>query len=339
MTRILSSLLLLTTLSPATSFQPTTVWRSASSKPHHHPSSLQMTDVTVFGGTGFLGSRVCKLLVSRGASSVTSISKSGSVPKWCKDEEWTSKVQWKSVDLLSSGNEAAIDEACGSPTAVVSCVGVVGTDFDLLKRGNGDSNVNAFASAKRGGKLKRAVYVSVGAEVDACKENWLPEFFKGYFQGKIMGENAAIDSVGDYAKNVCLVKPTFIYGGSEFGLLPPRVNFQYGSAVEELLFLPPFKFLADITPGLIKVALRPPVCVDSVAAACAKAALDESGDLPTTLDGTEQINKYAKQPDSTGLTDALAWTREKLGEFYNWAKVEVPKALDSIQSKLDEAKK
>jgi hypothetical protein len=86
---------------------------------------------------------------------------------------------------------------------------------------------------------------------------------------------------------------------------------------------------------LIKVALRPPVCVYSVAAACAKAALDESGDLPT-VDGTEQINKYSGQPDSTGLTDALAWTKEKLGEFYDWAKVEVPKAVGVIQSKLDE---
>jgi nucleoside-diphosphate-sugar epimerase len=294
-----------------------------------------MADVTVFGGTGFVGSRVCKILIDKGAS-VTSVSKSGSVPKWCKNEEWTNKVQWKNADLLS-GNKASIDEACGSPTAVVSCVGVVGTDPDELKRGNGDSNAAAFASAKRGGKLERAVYVSVSSEVDACKENWLPEFFKSYFEGKIIAEKAAIDSVGD-AKRVCFVKPTFIYGGSDFGLLPPRVNFEYGSGVEELLFLPPFKILADITPGLIKVALRPPVCVDSVAAACAKAALDESGDLPT-VDGTEQINKYSGQPDSTGLTDALTWTKEKLGEFYDWAKVEVPKAVDAIQSKLDEAKK
>jgi nucleoside-diphosphate-sugar epimerase len=294
------------------------------------------TDVTVFGGTGFVGSRVVKSLVEKGAS-VTSVSKSGSIPKWCKEEEWTKSVQWKSADLLS-GNEAGLDEACGSPVAVVSCVGVVGTDPDVLKRGNGDANVAAFASAKRGGKLERAVYVSVSSEVDACKDNWLPDFFKSYFEGKIIAERAAVDSVGD-AKNVCLVKPTFIYGGPDFGLLPPRVNFEYGSGVEELLFLPPFKILADITPGLIKVALRPPVCVDSVAAACAKAALNEVGaDLPT-LDGTKEINAYSGQPKSTGLTDALEWSKEKLVEFYEWAKVEVPKAVDAIQTKIDEAKK
>lgn len=293
--------------------------------------------VTVFGGTGFAGSRVCKLLVEKGAS-VTSVSKSGTAPKWCAGEEWTSKVEWKSADLLS-GDEASLDGAVGSPDAVVSCVGVVGTDPDALLRGNGDANVAAFASAKRGGKLQRAAYISVGSEVDACKENWLPEFFKSYFEGKIVAEKAALDALDGDSSKLCLVKPTFIYGGTEFGLLPPRVNYEYGSGVEELLMLPPFRFLADVTPGLIKVALRPPVCVDSVAAACAKAAADESGSALPVLDGTDDINAYSGQPKSTGLTDALEWSKGKAIEFYDWAKVEVPKAIDAVQSKIDETKK
>ena len=127
-------------------------------------------------------------------------------------------------------------------------------------------------------------------------------------------------------------------GGTGFGLLPPRVNYEYGSGVEELLMLPPFKILADVTPGLIKVALRPPVCVDSVAGACAKAALDDSGaDLPV-LDGTDDINEYSGQPKSTGLTDALEWSKEQAIKFYDWAKVEVPKAVDSVQKVIDESK-
>ena len=90
-------------------------------------SPVASLSVTVFGGTGFAGSRVCKLLVGEGAS-VTSISKSGSVPKWCADEEWAKKVEWKSADLLSS-QDAALDSAVGNPDAVVSCVGVVGTYY------------------------------------------------------------------------------------------------------------------------------------------------------------------------------------------------------------------
>lgn len=237
-----------------------------------------------------------------------------------------------------SADAASLDAAVGSPDAVVSCVGVVGTDPATLLKGNGDANVAAFDSAKRGGKLQRAAYVSVGSEVDACKENWLPEFFKSYFEGKIVAEKAAIAAVGDATK-VCVVKPTFIYGGTAFGLLPPRVNTEYGAGVEELLLLPPFKILADVTPGLIKVALRPPVCVDAVAGACVRAVLDASGaDLPV-LDGTDAINEYSGQPRSTGLTDALEWSKEQAVRFYGWAKVEVPKALDTVQSKIDESKK
>lgn len=294
-------------------------------------------DVTVFGGSGFVGSRVCKLLVDGGAS-VTSISKSGSVPKWCEGEAWTNDVTWKSADLLTS-DASSLDGVVGKPAAAVSCVGVVGADMDVLKKGNGDANIAAFESAARGGNLQSVAFVSVSSEVDACKENWLPEFFNGYFEGKILAEQAALDAVGGDAAKVCLVKPTFIYGGDSFGLLPPRVNYEYGSGVEELLMLPPFKILADVTPGLIKVALRPPVSVDSVAAACAKAALDESGASLPVLDGTVEISSYTDFPDSTGLTDALEWSKVQLGKAYDWAKVEVPKAVDVIKTKVDEAQK
>ena len=81
------------------------------------------------------------------------------------------------------------------------------------------------------------------------------------------------------------------------------------------------------------------MCVDSVAAACAKAALDDSNaDLPT-LDGTEAINAYTDYPKATGLTEALKWSKGKLSDFYDWAKVEVPKAIETVQQKIDETKK
>ena len=127
--------------------------------------------VTVFGGSGFCGSRVCKILVDKGAT-VSSISKAGAPPKWFKDEEWTKQVEWKSADLLSSSDEA-LDAVVGTPDAVVSCVGAIGTDPSILLKGNGDANKAAFASAVRGGKLQRVAYISVASEVDACKENWV----------------------------------------------------------------------------------------------------------------------------------------------------------------------
>jgi hypothetical protein len=72
----------------------------------------------------------------------------------------------------------------GTPDVIVSCVGVVGTDAEKLVQGNGATNVAAFASAKQGGKLACSVLVSVTSEVASCKDNWLPDFFGGYFEGK-----------------------------------------------------------------------------------------------------------------------------------------------------------
>ena len=128
--------------------------------------------VTVVGGTGFVGSRVCQILAAQGAS-VRSISKSGTVPKWCRDEEWTSTVTWLAVDLLDA-TPSAIDEAMGDNVdAVVSCVGVIGTDPEILKKGNGDVNVAAFESAKRRG-AKRAAFISVS---NRSLHTWLARHF------------------------------------------------------------------------------------------------------------------------------------------------------------------
>jgi len=44
--------------------------------------------VTVLGGTGFVGSRVCKLLAHQeGIETVISLSKSGTTPAWLAKEE------------------------------------------------------------------------------------------------------------------------------------------------------------------------------------------------------------------------------------------------------------
>ena len=76
----------------------------------------------------------------------------------------------------------------------------------------------------------------------------------------------------------------------------------------------------------------------SVAAACARAAADESGSALPVLDGTDRINEYSGQPKATGLTDALEWGRVQAVNFYDWARVEVPKFIDSVQSKIEETK-
>jgi len=283
--------------------------------------------VTVLGGSGFVGSRVVKILSEKGCA-VTSVSKSGKAPAWAKGEAWAKGVEWTALDLAKA-DDAALDAALGSAagSALVSCVGVVGTDAAALRDGNGLANVRAFEAGKRVG-IERAVFVGVASEVAECKDG-LPEFFGGYFEGKEQAESAATDAAGAS----CMVRPTFIYGGDSFGLTPPRVNADYGSGVEQLLSLPPIKIVADALPsglikagpveklpvGLVKVALRPPVSVEAVAGACAAAAMGEASGV---LDGTAAINKAAGAPPATGLQEALVWSGEKLGAaggaFVKW---------------------
>lgn len=274
-------------------------------------SSVRMDEkagqaVTILGGSGFVGSRVCKLLVEQGAQ-VVSVSKSGKVPADCAGEPWAASVDWRAGDLTRGSREDLL-ASLGSPDAVVSCVGSIGFDVQGLLLGNGVANVEAARAAKNAG-AKKFVYVSVASEVEDSR-NWLPAFFKGYFDGKAQAEAAIAEEFGE--SGFTFVKPTFIYGGDSFGLFPPRVNTGYGSGVEELLSSDLIQKVADALPGLIKVALRPPVSVDAVASACSAAVL---GNAVGVIDGTAAINAAAGQPAATGLTDLIAGIKEKISEL------------------------
>ena len=126
--------------------------------------------------------------------------------------------------------------------------------------------------------------------------------------------------MGGDATKFCVIKPTFIYGGEVFALKPPRVTAAYGSGVEEVLSLAPIQALADAAPGLIKVALRPPVSVEAVATACASAALGELAEGDATrravgvLDGTVAIKAAAGELTPTRLADGLNRGLDGLGD-------------------------
>lgn len=291
--------------------------------------------VTVLGGSGYVGSRVCRMLVEKGAS-VTSLSKSGTPPSSAAasdddDSSWNDRVTWKAVDLVTASDDQ-LDSLMGQPDAVISCVGAVGNDPEALLRSNGLANVRAFESAKRAasgaGGVRAVAYVSVSSEVAACQDNWLPEFFGSYFEGKGMAEAAAKDVCDD----VTVVRPTFIYGGDAFGLFPPRVNTAYGSFIDQLLSFGLFKLLADVAPGLIKVALRPPVAVESVAGACVDGVFNNNKSGVKILDTAAEINEASGQPEATGVQDAIDWTVKAAGEVAAWIQ-EKAKEMETANEK------
>lgn len=133
-------------------------------------SAASALKVTVLGGTGFVGSRVCQALATSSrqqAVEVVSVSRTGEVPEWCKGEDWTKQVSWVKNEF-TRGSREKLQEAIGSPDAVVSCVGAIGVDQQGLLLGNGVANAEAAAAAKVVG-AQRMAYVSVGSEVVASK--------------------------------------------------------------------------------------------------------------------------------------------------------------------------
>ena len=78
----------------------------------HSCSALK---VAVLGGSGFVGSRVCKTLVDSGAN-VISVSASGVAPAWAAGEPWAKSVEWKKNELTRGAREVLV-ESLGSPDA------------------------------------------------------------------------------------------------------------------------------------------------------------------------------------------------------------------------------
>ena len=234
--------------------------------------------VVVFGGSGFVGSRVVRALADLGAS-VTSISKSGRVPEGAASA--------MAIDAEDADARTRMTEATRGADVVVSCVGVIGTDDGKMRRGNGDYNVAIIESAKAAG-VKRFVYVSVASIVpDVVGKTPL---MKGYFEGKTAAEACLRENFDE--KDYLIVKPSFIYGGDVFSLTPPRVTKTYGDILAKVLGSGPVKALGKRAPGPIALTLAEPVSVEDVAGACAAGAMAKNAS--SVVDGTDDIKALAK---------------------------------------------
>lgn len=230
--------------------------------------------VTVVGGDGFIGSRVCRELVARGAT-VTSISRRGKPPAGAGD--WAKSVRWLAADVL----EKDVSKLAAGSEAVVSCLGVILSGDD--ERGNGEANARVAAAATKVG-AKRFAYVSVHPLVEDLGA------FEDYMAGKKRAEEA-IRGAG-FGQAV-IVRPTLVYGGDAFALKPPRVPDFWGKFVEATLSTDVARAAADAMPiAPLKVALLPPVDVDTTARALALVALGYAPDAKDVV-GRDEIKAVA----------------------------------------------
>ncbi|XP_016717789.1 uncharacterized protein At1g32220, chloroplastic isoform X2 [Gossypium hirsutum] len=133
--------------------------------------------IVVLGGSGFVGSAICKAAVSKGIE-VISLSRSGR-PTY--SGSWVDQVNWVPGDVFY----ANWDEVLVGATAVVSTLGGFGSE-EQMKRINGEANVVAVNAAKDFG-IPKFILISV-------HDYNLPSFLlsSGYFTGKRKAESEVL---------------------------------------------------------------------------------------------------------------------------------------------------
>ena len=252
--------------------------------------------ILVLGGSGFLGSAICAKLSDMGIPYVSTSTngRDGTIPLDLTQDD-DADVELRVADMI-------VKNGCD---AVISTVGSINTP--------NDEKVNAAsgraAVAARMGGAKRFVFIGNAPKIRELSKT-IP-FLKGYAAGKEEAEGRIRDAFGptDY----CIVQPTFIYGGRDFGINPPRVESTVGQFAEELLGLYPLQAVADALPGALGVPLSPPVSRERVASAAINAALGLNGGL-VTLEGSNIVAVASRRPSiikSDGDGEAAVFDTEE----------------------------
>ncbi|CAM9615304.1 unnamed protein product [Ascophyllum nodosum] len=168
--------------------------------------SPPLSIVFVAGGSGFVGSEICKQLVAAGCN-VIALSRNGAPED---GGSWTKSVKWVKGNALSPDIYRA--ELLKSDT-VVSCVGGFGKTDAYMELVNGEANIKLAEAAADAG-VKQFVFLSV-------HDYKAPAFVKrvGYFQGKRQTEKVVGELFG--AKGAVL-KPAFVYGDRKLKVAGPN---------------------------------------------------------------------------------------------------------------------
>ncbi|XP_002518987.3 uncharacterized protein At1g32220, chloroplastic isoform X2 [Ricinus communis] len=212
--------------------------------------------VVVLGGSGFVGSAICKAAVSKGIE-VISLSRSGR-PTY--PGSWVDQVNWIPGDVFY----ANWDDVLVGTTAVVSTLGGFGSEEQML-RINGEANVVAVNAAKDYG-IPKFILISV-------HDYNLPSFLlsSGYFTGK---RKAETEVLAKYPNSGVVLRPGFIYGKRRVNGFEVPLDL-IGEPVERILratenFTKPFSSLPASD-----LLLAPPVSVEDVALAVINAVTDD----------------------------------------------------------------
>nr|XP_023891068.1 uncharacterized protein At1g32220, chloroplastic [Quercus suber]POE62346.1 uncharacterized protein, chloroplastic [Quercus suber] len=227
----------------------------------------------VLGGSGFVGSHVCREALDRGLT-VASLSRSG---RSSIRDSWANHVTWHQGNLLLPDT---LKEALSGATAVISCVGGFGSNSHMYKI-NGTANINAISAAAEQG-VKRFVYVSA---TDFGVANYL---LQGYYAGKRAAETELLSK---FPYSGVILRPGFIYGTRSVGSMKIPLGV-IGSPLEMVLqHAKPMSQLPLVGPLFIS-----PVNVTAVAQVAVRAATDPV--FPPGIIDVPGIQRYSQQKSS-----------------------------------------
>ncbi|KAI3691983.1 hypothetical protein L6452_31787 [Arctium lappa] len=219
-------------------------------------ANIKAEKLVVLGGSGFVGSAICKAAVSRGIE-VISLSRSGRPTTL---SSWEDQVTWITGDVFYVN----WDEVLPGATAVISTLGGFGSE-EQMQRINGEANVIAVTAAKEYG-IPKFVLISV-------HDYNIPSFLltSGYFTGKRKAESEVLSK---YPNSGVVLRPGFIYGKRKVGDYEIPLDL-IGEPLERFL-----NATASFTKPLSSLPasdllLAPPVSVDDVALAAVNAVKDD----------------------------------------------------------------
>mmetsp|Transcript_2477 Transcript_2477/g.3353 ORF Transcript_2477/g.3353 Transcript_2477/m.3353 type:complete len:263 (+) Transcript_2477:407-1195(+) len=238
------------------------------------------SEVLVFGGSGFVGSHVLRLLSSLGYRGV-SFSRTGLVPKHLQNAEWAvganSTCKYLKADALKSFEyKQYMQDHLHQIESVVILTGSppVPTfnqhDHEKQVESNGKVCETIINTAATCG-INHVVLLN------ASMPEWVP---KGYREGKLIARAAASKfAASSDDKGAVIIYPGGIYGtrhtasGFSIPLTLPMLPVSYALSLSQRLGVT--NALETAIPYMFKNALCPMVSVKQVATAIVKAATEE----------------------------------------------------------------
>jgi len=219
-----------------------------------HIDIQEKEKVLVLGGTGFIGKHVIDILKQKDIPYIATSTngRDDTIAFNITDDNASKQL----LDIYQTNDVGTI----------VSTIGCIFTDSDdyIVNVASGQtSTIFKDESSK-----PKYIFIGNSQRVrNVC--NIIPAL-NDYARGK---EESEVSLKQTFGQNLCMIKPTFIYGGNKFGLNPPRIPSFLGEVIEAILGLYPIQWVAEVLPDILGVVLEAPVNVKAVAGAVVNEAI------------------------------------------------------------------